>query len=167
MRCSLLCLAIPSALGAISVFSPSDWDTVALTVEHGGESLPRGLAPGETPVSPRAASSGNASLPAGFSLVAEFAPMAGVLIRYPLGIPASLVALFATDVHVYCLCEAVLQPAAMLLEHVASGVLQGAVVAARQREEVHKSFNPWVTGKQPVEDIDEHQGLERVARTAR
>ena len=33
--------------------------------------------------------------------------MKGVLVRYPLGIPPSLVALFSTDAHVHVLCEAV------------------------------------------------------------
>ncbi len=35
--------------------------------------------------------------------VAEFEPMQGVMIRYPLGIPESLVADFANNCHVYCI----------------------------------------------------------------
>ena len=41
--------------------------------------------------------------------------------------------------------------ASRLLEHVASGLLNGAVRAAAERHEITKSFNPWVTGTQPVE----------------
>ena len=35
--------------------------------------------------------------------VAEFEPMQGVMIRYPLGIPTSLVAQLANNCHVYCI----------------------------------------------------------------
>ena len=35
--------------------------------------------------------------------VAEFAPMQGVMIRYPLGIPTSLVAQLSNNCHVYCI----------------------------------------------------------------
>ena len=41
--------------------------------------------------------------------------------------------------------------ASRLLEHVASGLLISAVRAAAERHEITKSFNPWVTGTQPVE----------------
>ena len=44
-----------------------------------------------------------------------------------------------------------LSTAANLLENVASGVLQGAVRAAIERDEKNKTFNPWVTGKRPLE----------------
>ena len=38
-------------------------------------------------------------------LVAEFAPMEAVLVRYPLGLPASLVAAFSKDLMVVVICE--------------------------------------------------------------
>lgn len=41
--------------------------------------------------------------------VAEFEPMQGVMIRYPLGIPTSLVAQFACNSHVYCIVSSSLQ----------------------------------------------------------
>ena len=41
--------------------------------------------------------------------------------------------------------------AAGLLEHVASGLLYGAVSATREKEEVNKSFNPWRSGKNQVD----------------
>ena len=44
-----------------------------------------------------------------------------------------------------------LSTAAHLLENVASGLLHGAVRAATERDETNKTFNPWVTGKAPLE----------------
>jgi len=44
--------------------------------------------------------------------VAEFEPMQGVMIRYPLGIPTSLVAQLSNNCHVYCIVESYLQSSA-------------------------------------------------------
>ena len=44
--------------------------------------------------------------------VAEFEPMQGVMIRYPLGIPTSLVAQLSNNCHVYCIVESYLQNSA-------------------------------------------------------
>ena len=44
--------------------------------------------------------------------VAEFEPMQGVMIRYPLGIPTSLVAQMANNCHVYCIVESYYQSSA-------------------------------------------------------
>lgn len=44
-----------------------------------------------------------------------------------------------------------LSTAANLLENVASGVLHGAVRATIERDEMKKTFNPWVTGKRALE----------------
>ena len=44
--------------------------------------------------------------------VAEFEPMQGVMIRYPLGIPTSLVAQLADNCHVYCIVSASYQSSA-------------------------------------------------------
>lgn len=38
-----------------------------------------------------------------------------------------------------------------LLEHVASGILQGAVRATLEKAESNRAFNPWLTGKDAVE----------------
>ena len=38
-----------------------------------------------------------------------------------------------------------------LFEHIASGVLQGAVRASVEKEEKNRAFNPWRTGKDPVD----------------
>ena len=40
---------------------------------------------------------------------------------------------------------------AALLEHIASGVLQGAVRATIEKDERNRAFNPWRTGKDPVD----------------
>ena len=44
--------------------------------------------------------------------VAEFEPMQGVMIRYPLGIPTSLVAQLANNCHVYCIVDSYYQSSA-------------------------------------------------------
>ena len=44
--------------------------------------------------------------------VAEFEPMQGVMIRYPLGIPTSLVAQLSNNCHVYCIVQSYLQSSA-------------------------------------------------------
>ena len=44
--------------------------------------------------------------------VAEFEPMQGVMIRYPLGIPTSLVAQMSNNCHVYCIVSASQQSSA-------------------------------------------------------
>jgi len=44
-----------------------------------------------------------------------------------------------------------LQAASTLLQHVASGLVDGAVRASDEKEEVNRSFNPWRTGNDPVE----------------
>ena len=44
--------------------------------------------------------------------VAEFEPMQGVMIRYPLGIPTSLVVQLANNCHVYCIVESYYQSSA-------------------------------------------------------
>ncbi len=44
--------------------------------------------------------------------VAEFEPMQGVMIRYPLGIPTNLVAQLSNNCHVYCIIESYFQSSA-------------------------------------------------------
>ena len=44
--------------------------------------------------------------------VAEFEPMQGVMIRYPLGIPTSLVAQMSNNCHIYCIAESYYQSSA-------------------------------------------------------
>ena len=44
--------------------------------------------------------------------VAEFEPMQGVMIRYPLGIPTSLVVQLANNCHVYCIVSSSYQSSA-------------------------------------------------------
>lgn len=140
MQPFLLVLAL-AAQGAAEpwIFSPKDWDLVS-----DDTSTPPRKSKGAVPKAEASQPFQVHQFPDGYSLVAEFEEMKGVLVRYPLGIPPSLVALFSTDAMVHVLCVAALQKEAN--ETLADA---GAVVANLSFIDIPtdsywtRDFGPW------------------------
>ena len=76
--------------------------------------------------------------------VAEFEPMQGVMIRYPLGIPESLVAQLSNNCHVYCIVESYYQSSAQSTFQNA-GVNMGNVTFVNAPSDSYwvRDYGPW------------------------
>lgn len=76
--------------------------------------------------------------------VAEFEPMQGVMIRYPLGIPTSLVTHFANNSHVYCIVSSTLQSQAED-DFINAGVNMDNVTFVNAKTDSYwvRDYGPW------------------------
>jgi agmatine/peptidylarginine deiminase len=76
--------------------------------------------------------------------VAEFEPMQGVMIRYPLGIPTSLVAQLSNNCHVYCIVSSSYQSSAQS-EFQSAGVNMSNVTFVNAASDSYwvRDYGPW------------------------
>lgn len=76
--------------------------------------------------------------------VAEFEPMQGVMIRYPLGIPTSLVALLSNNCHVYCIVSSSYQSQAQSTFQ-SAGVNMSNVTFVNAQSDSYwvRDYGPW------------------------
>lgn len=85
--------------------------------------------------------------------VAEFEPMQGVTIRYPLGIPVSLVKLLAENCRVYCIVQSSSQSSARS-SFMNAGVNMDQVTFVNAKSDSYwvRDYGPWYifAGKQPA-----------------
>lgn len=140
-------LLLAGAAAKISVLTLDDWRTVQYATE------PR-VAPAileAVPKSPATPSKSPTTAPPsrGGVLVAEFAPMEAVLVRYPLGLPASLVAAFSRDIKVVVLCRGVVQPEARSVLVGAGAISQNLTfVDVRTDSYWTRDYGPWYVGSE-------------------
>jgi agmatine/peptidylarginine deiminase len=141
----LLAVSLVVVQAKISFFTPNDWHTV----ERDG--LPRRMTLKENALMPAYLEAAKAALAttqpasnATLRLVAEFAPMQGVLVRYPLGLPASLVAAFSKDVRVFCLCTSGQQSSATSTFSNAGAVMANITFVNYQTDSYWtRDYGPW------------------------
>ena len=153
LRLATASLFLAGAAAKISLLTLDDWRTVQYATE------PR-VAPAvlEAPAVPKSPATG--APPSGGILVAEFAPMEAVLVRYPLGLPASLVAAFSKDIKVVVLCRSAVQPEAKSVLVGAGAVGQNLTfVDVRTDSYWTRDYGPWyvgseVTGNWSIVDFD-------------
>ena len=76
--------------------------------------------------------------------VAEFEPMQGVMIRYPLGIPTSLVAQLSNNCHVYCIVSSSYQSSAQS-EFQSAGVNMSNITFVNAASDSYwvRDYGPW------------------------
>ena len=146
---SILALLLPASC-TISTLRLDDWDTVEYSLE------PHDAPRQRVPADPSRASGVPANTTdelsqttGGGILVAEFAPMQAVLVRYPLGLPASLVAAFSHDLHVVVLCQSWLQgTATKVLANAGAFAANLTFVDVKTDSYWTRDYGPWYVGSE-------------------
>lgn len=133
----------------ISIFEPRDWHTVDFDARPRGPAAdePRGeaLRDWRRAAGEEAAALSNSSVLSGRrQMWPEFAPMKSVLVAYPLGLPASLVAAFSHDLPTVVLCVSGNQAAASSTFRAAGAAMENiSFLDIKTDSYWTRDFGPW------------------------